>query len=331
VRKGAPLPIYFDPKSGRHYEVDSDGTTRWVDDIPDGQVPPPPPVEPTVPMPAAEPLDPSRTQAPPAVGVERKPGWSRRKKLAVFIPLGVLALLIIAGQIGSANDKSESTGQAVPASATSTSTAPSSTAAGATGSQTTTTSATQQPSQTETTIAPAPAPKPVTYTGHGDRVLKIRKPERGHAALATITNRGGSSNFVVQDATEEQLLVNTIGQYLGTVLLDKEDGQNTTKLKVQSDGSWRITLSPISAAKQFTTKANGRRDAVVAYMGGTGTITMTHSGTENFVVTAYGRDAGETLLVNEIGRYNGQNTIEAGPLLLELNADGAWTVSVEPD
>jgi hypothetical protein len=74
----------------------------------------------------------------------------------------------------------------------------------------------------------------------------------------------------------------------------------------------------------------GKRDAVVVYMGSAGTITMTHNGQQNFAVWAYG-DTGRDLLVNDIGRYNGQNTIGDGPTLLEITGDGAWKLSVEPD
>jgi hypothetical protein len=259
---------------------------------------------------------------------------SRGKKLAIFIPLGLLAVLVIAGALSGGNQDKGQASQSLPTGATSSSTSATSTSASAaptTATSSTATSATTLATSSTASVAPKPAAaKPATYTGRGDRVIKIKKPETG-AALVKIANRGGSSNFVVQDAAEEQLLVNTIGPYSGTVLLDKEDGQNTTKLKVQSDGSWSITVSPLLSAPQFTSKSSGKGDAVVVYTGSAGTITMTHSGKENFVVTAYGGDGSQDLLVNEIGRYNGQNTVNDGPVLLEINADGAWTLAVTPD
>ena len=134
--------------------------------------------------------------------------------------------------------------------------------------------------------------------------------------------------LLVQDATGEQLLVNTIGPYAGIVLLDKEDGQNTSRLKVQSDGSWHITLSPIAAAPRFETTAKGNGDAVLVYTGSAAAITMTHSGRENCTIWAHGEDTGQDLLVNKIGRYSGQNVIGNGPVVLQVAADGRWTLAV---
>jgi hypothetical protein len=56
------------------------------------------------------------------------------------------------------------------------------------------------------------------------------------------------------------------------------------------------------------------------------TATLQHTGTSNFVVYAY-TSSGAELLVDEIGAYNGEVLLPAGTLLLEVTADGAWTVA----
>jgi len=58
--------------------------------------------------------------------------------------------------------------------------------------------------------------------------------------------------------------------------------------------------------------------------------TFTHDGSRNFIVTAYttGRPS---LLVNEIGRYRGQRPLSGNaPVTLDIDADGPWTVRIEP-
>jgi hypothetical protein len=58
-------------------------------------------------------------------------------------------------------------------------------------------------------------------------------------------------------------------------------------------------------------------------------LTATHSGERNFVVFeetdaafSYG------LLVNEIGAYSGVVPLSAGPSVITVTADGAWTLAV---
>ncbi len=68
----------------------------------------------------------------------------------------------------------------------------------------------------------AEAFKPFTLKGRGNKVAKFRIPEDA-AAIATITNKG-TSNFVVwtvaADGSTNDLLVNEIGSYKGTHLVD---------------------------------------------------------------------------------------------------------------
>lgn len=63
--------------------------------------------------------------------------------------------------------------------------------------------------------------------------------------------------------------------------------------------------------------------------GGAATIRFTHNGAENFIVKAIPTGGRETLLVNAIGAYQGTRLLAASePLVLEINADGAWTADV---
>ena len=71
----------------------------------------------------------------------------------------------------------------------------------------------------------------------------------------------------------------------------------------------------------------GKGDAVVIYSGATGTAVFTHGGTGNFAINSYS-DSGADLLVNEIGKYSGENVMPAGPTILAITADGSWSVSV---
>jgi len=171
------------------------------------------------------------------------------------------------------------------------------------------------------------AAKPVSYKGHGDKVLKITKPEKG--AVVVDYTHDGDANFIVTPlaGTTEELggTVNTIGRYKGRVLLDGDDSAETTKLKIQANGTWTVQISPLTVIDKFSTTYSGKGDDVVAYTGKAGTIAMTHKGQANFIVGSSNDPMG---LANEIGNYKGETTINDGPSVLDITADGTWTLKV---
>ena len=44
------------------------------------------------------------------------------------------------------------------------------------------------------------------------------------------------------DLEETENLVNEIGKYSGTTILDLNDGEETKRLKIQADGNWTIVF-----------------------------------------------------------------------------------------
>lgn len=177
--------------------------------------------------------------------------------------------------------------------------------------------------------AEAAALKPKTYAGAGDDVLKIAK--HGTGAEAVAITHAGASNFVVEtlDASLKTtgLLVNTIGNYSGTVLMDKPGFQDldTKTLKITADGAWTVKIMDLKTIASFdgSKPITGAGDDVFNYTGDPTSATFTHSGSRNIAVTGYGGDFPD-LLVNEIGAYNGKLVWRPG--LYEITADGAWSV-----
>ncbi len=190
------------------------------------------------------------------------------------------------------------------------------------------------------TASPAPSAGPTDFTtisrsGSGSKVEKFSIPD-GDAALAVIRASGSSDNFVVEslasDGSQNDMLVNTIGDYSGAVLFDQNSGVHSVALRITSSGRWSIKIEPVAAARAWdgTGSLSGKGDDVVAISpqsSGLTTITITHDGVSNFVVTSYD-SSGQNLLVNEIGQYGGQTTLPAGSFLLSVTADGAWTITV---
>jgi hypothetical protein len=153
-------------------------------------------------------------------------------------------------------------------------------------------------------------------------------------AIATFSHTG-TSNFAVwtvgSSGDEQELLVNDIGSYKGTRLFDVED--HSVAFKVTADGSWSIVVKPISMARAWnpSTALTGTGDDVVRVAGtlpDLATALIKHSGSSNFAVvtyTALERD----LLVNEIGKYSGEVLLDGSTLLVEVTADGKWSIAVQ--
>jgi hypothetical protein len=120
-------------------------------------------------------------------------------------------------------------------------------------------------------------------------------------------------------------LINTIGNYQGTVLLPA----GTANLQISADGHWTVALLPASAAKSFAAgQMAGHGDDVVLYTGPTKPAAITHNGTSNFVVQSIPTTGGSSdLLVNEIGPYSGTVRFP-GSAIVEINADGDWSITI---
>jgi len=260
-------------------------------------------------------------------GVPPKPGnWFSRHKVLTGILAGVALLVVGIGIGASGGNDQEATPNAGGASSPA---APGEESSSEPAQSATETAAA---SPTETSVPPKePAkPKRVEYSGRGDKVLKISKPADG-ANLIKLTH-DGDSNFIVDqldsDLKETEGLVNEIGRYSGTTILDLNDGEETKRLKIQADGKWTIVLSDLATAREMDSSASGRGDDVLIYRGDAGVAKLTHNGESNFIVDFYNEDDSDNL-VNEIGKYSGESVIGSGPGFLQIHADGKWTVKVE--
>ena len=193
-----------------------------------------------------------------------------------------------------------------------------------------TTKSTPEPEPTVEAEPVVTVPADVVYTGVGDSVIPITLPDgAGQLAVATLSH-DGSSNFSIftLDANmgQQDLIVNTIGGYQGTVLFNTGSA-DAGSLEISADGNWSVTLRSLLTVRQFDGVAiSGLGDDVVLYYGNAGVATIAHDGSRNFTVWTYGD--GTELAVNEIGAYTGSVRWTKGPSVVEVNADGNWSISV---
>lgn len=170
---------------------------------------------------------------------------------------------------------------------------------------------------------------PIIKSGSGDSIIKL--PAGVTSGLVSMQYKG-SSNFAVSviDAANEptgDLLANEIGSWVGNAPFGVNSfGNEPAKLEVTGQGSWTIKIAPISSAKQIGIPGAGKGTGTFLYVGDVSDWTMTHKGTSNFSVITITPDGGGDLLVNEIGKYAGTVAASPGPVLIEIGADGAWTI-----
>lgn len=89
---------------------------------------------------------------------------------------------------------------------------------------------------------------------------------------------------------------------------------------------------PASAQESVYLQGSGQSAPAAFYLPATDSVlTFTHSGSRNFIVQAYVGSARPDLLVNTIGGYSGSRPLSAAePVMLDIQADGPWTVQIDP-
>jgi len=170
---------------------------------------------------------------------------------------------------------------------------------------------------------------PVKYSGTGDAVVTIAKPggDPHEADIATFSS-SGSGPFVVRAlparGKQGRPLIDSSGPYRGTVPLDLEIPRTTEALQIASTGPWQVVISALSAARRFTDRAVGTGDDVVVDDSPSASIAfLVHAGRGAFAVRTYGR--GDSL-VDEVGPYRRTASLSAGPLIVVVHADRAWSI-----
>ncbi|MCJ1698615.1 hypothetical protein MT356_02700 [Rathayibacter festucae] len=165
----------------------------------------------------------------------------------------------------------------------------------------------------------------VTESGTGDSVVTL--PAGATAGVVT-AEYSGDGNFAVQiidaqNASTGELLVNTIGSYAGVCTYGLNAFGTGASAQITASGPWTLRFDPVSASPALAPSGTG--DAVFVYSGDATRLTASHQGSANFVVQEETGGFGFGLLVNEIVAYSGTVPLSAGPSVVTVTADGAWT------
>ncbi|WP_298860760.1 TM2 domain-containing protein [uncultured Microbacterium sp.] len=258
-------------------------------------------------------------------------GYDKTKLIAWIVTAAVVLVSVASGAI---NGASSTDAGAPPASESS---------AQAQQSEDTQQEPAEEPAEAEEPPAPEPGAAaaswandrfggfaPIQKSGTGDTVIDLPAGATGGIVVAT---HKGTRNFAVSvldanNGSTGELLVNTIGAYSGTTAWGISALGEGAKLQVTADGAWTFDIRPMGDAPLVAPSGTG--DAVFLYEGGAASLAATHAGSRNFVVQ---EETGEAfsmgLLINDIGAYSGTVPLSAGPSVITVTADGAWTLAVK--
>lgn len=194
----------------------------------------------------------------------------------------------------------------------------------------------RQPSSETPTSTPTPEATPEYddtprhYKGSGDKLIPIEP--MSEVGLITVVARG-RGGFLVQsvDASgdDAEMLAQGEGGHRGTRMYNLEEGEAITALRVTAQGSWKITLSSVQAARIWSgLSITGFGDDVL-YLDpvaeGSETIKSKFVGESFFAVEGYEED-GSTLLASEIDTSEVEEALPDGTFLVTVEGDGAWTL-----
>ena len=195
---------------------------------------------------------------------------------------------------------------------------------------------THTPAPTDTpspTFTPTPLPTPIYLTSYGDSVFDFQK-WKGPAILK-IKYTGGRNfavrNYPVGSNDYYDLLVNTIGDYEGTVPLDFKDGEQTARFEVIATGTWIFQIEPLANARteRIPGTITGMGDDVILIGGGKPDLLKADASqaSHNFAVRAIA-NASFDLVFNEIAPYTGTKILDPATIALIVNATGPWALEV---
>lgn len=168
----------------------------------------------------------------------------------------------------------------------------------------------------------------VVIDGNGDDVVTI--PDGASCSIMDI-EYSGSRNFSIWllDSKNDNLdlLVNTIGDYKGTVTSLQNASKEPASLQISASGPWSVKFYPIASAPVLKSGESYSGDKVVIYEGTSiNNIEITNAGKSNFNIWAMNEDGRFDLLVNEIGDYSGKVPLKFTSGVFIVSSEGEWSI-----
>ena len=184
---------------------------------------------------------------------------------------------------------------------------------------------------TRPTLTPTPLPAPITFTGRGDDVIDLDDKWSG-LGIAHVKSTG-DSNFIVigydSHGNKTDIIVNEIAPIEGYYPLGWNTRDEITRLEIDAEGPWEVTISPIGSiyipiTANVPTTIQGENSTIIGIVGKSDLLFVKALGKSNFIVLGYGEDGLSDVVVNEIAPIEGKFILSPEIFLLVVEAEGPW-------
>ncbi|WP_053750355.1 TerD family protein [Streptomyces sp. MMG1533] len=184
---------------------------------------------------------------------------------------------------------------------------------------------------------------PYTQQGHGNGVVSVTVPLPPGPVIVEVWHEGdgyfGMHTLNRRNKDDDLVYNTTLRDFRGRALVQPPQDR-PLRLRVEADNAWTVHIRPLSVLRQLgTAPLRGYGPEVVAYTGTAADLDLDFAGDEDgtgymgmwsLEASKLHRLDDRDLLVNDSDRLRQTVPVTDGPLLLILEADGAWELTARP-
>lgn len=181
-----------------------------------------------------------------------------------------------------------------------------------------------------------PDPDAEVFTGSEDERIELDEPHSDPRIVALEAEDFASVNLLGPDNGVYTSLGSNHGETNRVMYnyFEFMGEDEIVAIEVTGMGDWTVTLEPLSTAVPWTDpeeplEGEGSEVYSIDWDASGEDVAMEHNGDSNFAIWAINLNEGNfELLVNEIGTYEGSETLPSGSAFLDVSADGRWSLTV---
>lgn len=261
----------------------------------------------------------------------------RLRNPLVIVQVILIGLLVVSLTLGALLEGDETAAPTLELAATTTQAPSTATIAGTATASPATPTPQATPSPPPTSTGPpsptaTPPREPIVRAGSGDSVFY---PQKWIGPAVVRISHSGAGPLTVwtqnDNAEREDLLVNVVGPYHGTSVIDLLGSQRILRFEVRTADDWTIEVLPLSAALHLAIPGTieGAGDDVVVLEGPFAPDLLSadaSTATGEFSVLAYGAQRDQ--VVGAIGPYTGTVSIRRDTTVLAVKSNGPWRLEI---
>lgn len=181
---------------------------------------------------------------------------------------------------------------------------------------------------TTTVAASLPSDDDFVVAGTGQQVVELPEGNQRVVVHATADGEGLFALNALDSEGDyvEDLAFSPPGTPYDGLQLIVTPIDEVVAIEVKAKGDWTLELLQSDQVPVVEDEFAGTGDSVVQYDGAGGEATVASDGRGRFSVQA---EDGRYVVPETNGPYAGTETVQSGPVLIEVRSQGSWTVSID--